>query len=405
MKEWKLDKIALATGAFSTIYGCSTPVELTIKNNTAMPLTATIEVYEKNNQKEPNDIGIGEISPGSNIISDFKVANNGSFIVKGASQGNIPISNSGRISVTNSKNTLKREVTLNTTVKQLDSSSAMDTISSSFKKIGLDLGATPLPLKTALETRIGALVVADRGTSTQPGQIYYSVAPNVFGVKVMRVDEVDHLDTEESNQIDSTGATAITASLQFGPFGSFGAAYKANSVYQFRWRLKGFGPLQKIEDTQLDPSKLLGKLSTEQIYQIKSSLQNHPSAKVYYINSYYYLRQAELTVREAKEAKGEAAGTGLVYSAGTTYTFNDTSEAKYSYGPVVLNYWGEEFNLLEVVNPQKNITTIAGTPETGKETIPLLTPTMRSKTDLSNLNIGDGVFAPPVSEKQTQTHD
>ena len=63
-------------------------------------------------------------------------------------------------------------------------------------------------------------------------------------------------------------------------------------------------------------------------------------------------------------------------SGGSAFTFENSQEQHKSYGPVVLNYWGNEFDLIEISNPRKNVKTISGEPAVSTEDVPILVPTV-----------------------------
>ena len=150
----------------------------------------------------------------------------------------------------------------------------------------------------------------------------------------------------------------------------------------------------ETESPDKDPIIQWSKLPTAHINQIKATLKNNPNARIYYINKFYVLSSAELKTKEGKLITGTAEiNASSVLIGNSAFTFKDSQEDTRHYGQVVLNYWGDEFNLIEVYNPLNNIRTISGEPTliTAKQSI--LTPTLQPAEPLSTYEITEGVFA------------
>jgi len=363
------------------LVSCTTTVDLNVKNGTSAPITSTVVVKDKNGIRSGPDLSMGIIGVDGEESLTFKIKPKGSFEVMGST--NAKISSSGIITVLSDPDPFVREVVLNSQVKSLDDSTSLNEISSSFKKLGTDIGAYPLPLRAALDTKIGSLIVAERGDVNTPGKIYLSIPPNVFGVKELKLEDVPRIPTEEISETEISGSTATQASVQYSTLGGFNAGFKSDSVYKLKWFLTGFGVMQKAEDPDKSPAKMFRNLDKDYIEQIKSTLKKHPRAKIIYVNSFYVLDRARLTIQEAQVASGEVNLDTVVMSAGTAFSFENSQEQHKSYGPVVLNYWGDEFDLIEVANPLKNVKTITGDPEITTMDTPLLLPTVEGAAPVS----------------------
>jgi hypothetical protein len=120
-------------------------------------------------------------------------------------------------------------------------------------------------------------------------------------------------------------------------------------VYELKWVLRGFGHINKKEYPQKDPVTQFNRLSNEHKNQIKNIVKNNPKAKIYYINKAYVLDRAEMFVKEATElSAGAEVDAASIIKGSTAYTFKNSTETTNGYGPVVLNYWGDEYYLSEI---------------------------------------------------------
>lgn len=353
--------------------GCTNTVELTVKNETNQPITPKIILKDENGTRSQNGLSLGVLNANEQASITFEAKPNSTFEVAGFTNAKIATSNS--ITVLSKPDPFQKSVTLRPTAKVIDDSTSLETISQSFKKLGTDLGAYPLPLNTALKTTIGSLVVAERGSDNAPGKIYLTIPPNVFGVKQLTLEDVPKIPTEEISETEISGTGATSASGQYTALAGFDTGFKSDSVYRLKWFLSGFGVMKKIEDPSKNPAKMFNELDVNYLNQIKSTLRRYPKSKIYYINSYYVLNNARLTIKEARKADMNADMDAIVVNGNTAYTFNNTQEQHKSFGPVVLNYWGDEYDLIEIANPLKNVTTISGTPKTSVEATRLLVPT------------------------------
>jgi len=210
---------------------------------------------------------------------------------------------------------------------------------SSFGKIGNDIGAPPLDLKTALTSIIGAVVVAIPGEKDARGEIIYTIDPDSLKITKMKIDDIVFDDNNNENSVIITGEYAVNASINIPMIAKFGADFKKTSLYQMKWKISGFGQKYKIETT--DPMEKIKLLSRTQREQIKNAQKNSPNSKIYYINAFYVVKNASLYIKEAKLLSyGIDTTATSVVSAQGVYTFDKTEEIIKTYSLQVLNFWG-----------------------------------------------------------------
>jgi len=338
----------LAAIALLTSSSCTTLVQLTVKNESQAALAGGVDVRDKNGVRT-KEIQLGRIEPGAEHYQEFKVKNGSSFKVIGTLPGSAVVDPGNLVSVTGDQDPFPKTVSLQSRSRNLDDSTSFKTISQSFKNTGTDVGARPLGLENALQTRLGALIVAvPRGEGQEP-EILYSIDPKTLGVQVNTLDDVRFPGTNEVEEVNIKGQVATNASGSYGPLAHFGVNFHNDSVYELRWVLRGFGTYVKKEDSAKDYAVQYNLLPEEHRQQIAAHLEERPEAQIFYVNELYVLRNADLFIREAKKlsASAEFDAASLV-SGSTAYTFENTNEKNHNYGPVALNYWGVRLMPLEV---------------------------------------------------------
>lgn len=332
------------------ITGCSATVNLIVQNEEKYPLSAKVIVNdEKGFEKE--SVSIGEIKGNTEARNSFKVKNGNSFKVL----ANIPESGivySGeQITVTGEVDPFKKEVVIKNRNKSLEDNKSFETLSRSFKNTGDDIGARPLDLQNALDTRFGALVVAIPSSNGIKGKILKSITPRELGVRMMTQEELRYPRTNETEQVEISGTFASKANANYGPIGNFGFAFDSESVYQMKWVLRGFGSINKLEDIEKSVQTQFNAMKEIVRSDIVDILRKNPTAKLYYINQMYVLERAEMFIKKARKVQANAEfDAANIVSGSAVYTFKEAEEKNNGYGPVAINYWGEELGLANIKN-------------------------------------------------------
>jgi hypothetical protein len=345
MRNWAI----FVTGIILPLAGCATQVDLTVRNISKTPMAVRVELTRAGGVRE-GAVELGEVEANASAQRTFKVASGGSFDVVATVFTQRVVYRSPAFSVTGDRMVKTVEVKPSN-AQQLDDDASLRSVANSFKNLGPDIGADPLELKNALETRVGAVIVAVPGDANTPGKRLYVVSPAILGVRVMTLDDVRFPSTEESRQTFISGKVATELKGSCGPIAHFGFAWKQDSFYEMHWELRGYGMVDKLEDPQKNPAVLFSRLSDEDMQYITAAIKEYPRAKIYYINEVYVLERAELTIKEGED---DTAGTDVdvadLITANGVYTFKRSKEQKSSYGPVALNYSGIEYALLTIPN-------------------------------------------------------
>lgn len=371
--------------------GCATTVNLAVKNADTIPMNVAVDIRNKGGAST-GTISVGDIPPGGDGNQTFEVKNGGSFAVSGSVSSGVKVFSGGYITVTGAQDPLEKEIILKSDCREIDDKKALEILSKSFKNLGPDIGAYPLGVKNALNTMIGALVVAKQSnvdSKIGASEILYTVTPGIFGVYVMMLDDVSFPQTNETQQVLMSGSVSTQVAGSYGPIANFGINWDQSGVYELKWVLRGFGHINKKEDPQKDPVAQFNRLSNDHKNQIKNIIKKNPTAKIYYINRAYVLNRAEMFVKEAKElSAGAEVDAASVIKGSTAYTFKNSTETTNGYGPVVINYWGDEYYLIEIPkNIASGVKTLSGinlnqifsdNASKDKKEISLLVPTGRS---------------------------
>jgi hypothetical protein len=341
--------LLIALIVFATLTtGCKTTVNQIVKNGGTVPLDIVINVEDGNGIRKAIH-SIGEIPAGGETTKTFEV-DNGDFFLLYASFGGAVVYKSPEVLVSGKVNPYKpAEIIAKPTCRNVDDELAFSTISKSFGDLGPDIGARPIGLKDALATKIGSLVVAIPfdADSARKGEILKVVTPEVLGVKVMTLDDVEFPSTLESQTVVISGSASLKANTSYGPIAHFELTLTNDSTYELKWMLKGFGQINKKEDPTKIPDDQINTLSENTKAQIKATLDDNPLAKIYYINSAYVVKDATMFFKEGKSGgidSGLDAANFLTLKG--VVTFKESKENNKSYGPVVLNYYGNEYKLI-----------------------------------------------------------
>ncbi|OJJ16727.1 hypothetical protein BKI52_33000 [marine bacterium AO1-C] len=321
------------------LYGCNTiNVKLTVKN--AENFDQQVKVIIKSPKASEKSFGILEAN--ATDMFTFQANKKSDFEVQ-SSQPNSPIIfKSGNISISPGVKTFEKTITLKKQGRALDDSKALNTLSASFKRLGPNIGANPLGLGNALKTIIGALVVVETYTN-KPPRILKIVSPNILGVKVITLNDIAFPPTNESEKVEISGNNAIQAGVDIPLVAKFGFNFSKSSVYQMRWIMRGFGERIKEEDPEKNPAKKIAELNPDDQKEIEKLLAKNDRVKLYYINRYYVLKSAEAFVKKAKKLNTASNfNFSNIVTADGVFTFENSTEENKGYGPVVLNYWGNE---------------------------------------------------------------
>jgi hypothetical protein len=305
-----------------------------------------VQIADKNGVKE-QEISLGDIDSNATCKKTFKVQNGGSFSVYASIPQSALVFKSSAVTVTGDQDPFERSIVLKDQCQILDDTKSLSTLSQSFKNLGDNIGAEPLDLKNALQTRIGALIVAVPPGADKKARILSVLTPGQLGVKVLGLDDISYPGTNETQEIMMSGKVATKADATIGPLAHFGFTFDSENLYNLKWVMRGFGQVAKAEDVDKNYIVQFNALDEDIKDNIKSLLKANADARLYYINSFYVLQKAELFVRAAtKLNSGADLNASNVVTGNAVYSFEHSQEQNNGYGPVVLNYWGSEFTLM-----------------------------------------------------------
>jgi hypothetical protein len=324
------------------MWGRKTPVELSLRNKADVAVDPRVEVQSKTGARLET-INAGSLEPNATSPVKLTVKNGNAIQVMAALPTSVDIYRSALLTITGDEKPTRRNFDLVVQGRTVDDSQALQKLSKSFKALGDDIGAAPLTLQNALATRIGALIVAIPAVANREAKILHVVEPNVLGVKVLQLEDVQFPNTNETETVTISGSSAIKATANVA-VASFGFSWESSKVYQMKWVLRGFGQVNKIEDPTKSYIAQFNALAPERKAAIRGLLDANTDAKIYYVNRMYVIERAELFVKEGQKVvgSGQLSASSVVTASGA-YSFENVAEQNKGYGPVVLNYWGDEF--------------------------------------------------------------
>ena len=332
--------------------GCTTTVNLAVKNADLIPMNVAVDIKNKAGASTER-INVGSIPPGGGGKKTFEVQDGGSFVVSGFVPSGVKVFNGQDVMVAGDKNPFEKRIILKSNYLELDDHKALKILSKSFKRLGADPSAIPLGLETAVENMIGALVVAkpmnNNNKTASPKEVLYTVAPGAFGVYQMSLKDVSFPKTKAIQKVVISGSASEKASSSYGALAHFGNKWDKNGVYELKWVLKGFGQIEKKESAQNDSVTQFSRLSNYHKNQIQNIVDNNSTAKIYFINKAFVMKRAQLFIKKAKKlSAGVVVDEATVVKGSAAYSFRKNTKSKMGYGPVVINYWGDEYSLIEL---------------------------------------------------------
>jgi hypothetical protein len=348
------------------VSGCSTTVKFAATNGEKWPVNIIAVVKDKNGSTQ-KEIDIGLLQTQQTLNQDFEVDNDGQFEIV-ANKPDSAVIFKERRSVTGKPDPDHELVTIFNQSITLDETRSLNILSDSFKKLGDDIGASPRDLKDSLETVFGAIVVAIPNANDKPGKILRTVTPVELGVQQATLNDIPIFQNNESQKTTLTGTSALQAKTEIGPYAAFGGQYDLAKLYTLEWNLRGFGIVQKHEDQNRQYVIQLKKLPLEVRQDLYDILHNNSSAKLYYINKMYVIRQADLTIKEHRKVdnKGNFNVANIVTASGV-FSNDFSNETTKHYGDVVLNFFGDVLGsnipLTESAESQINNATLKPTGE------------------------------------------
>ena len=337
--------------------GCKTLVKLNIKNLEDYPISVTVNKFDDEGLKLPAE-SIGDISAKGIDNYDFKIENGGAFTVSGEFVNSAEIYKSGEMTVSGDIDPFVKDINIKNQGKSsVSDRNAISSLSKTFKYFGPDRGAYAIPsLNSVLQTKFGALVVAVPGGNNTAGSEIVSITPNILGVKVIDLKNFQYPLTEESDSVEISGKAAISVAAAYGPIAKFDFNYQEDNYYKMDTVFKGFGIYPKVEDPNKSPAKQISLLSKEHRNKIINALKANKTARAYYINNMFVIREASMKLTTARKlSSGVEVDAANFVEANGVYTFKEAKSDTKSYPAVVINYWGEEF-VLPSDNVQYNST-------------------------------------------------
>lgn len=334
--------LALLTFVVSTTVpfanGCSTKVNVTVKNPTKETQSVTATIKYKGSTKQ--EITLGTVEAGKDVKSSFDVKRNRDLVLSSSTKG-YETWKSNPITITAKPNPRNVEEEINLTAQLVDEARSEQTVIDEFLKIGKNYGLLPVQAKQAVDTYLGALLlIIPPSDAGQEGEILFRVPPSEFlGVTGER--PITYANTNSSYQIQITGTSALRVALIF-PILSFGVAYNKESLYEVKWSLKGFGNVLVTEPDNWQVYTAVSSLPNAHKAAINQLMASNSSAVLLYVNRLYAIRDGSLSRRQGRKL---SAGTSLTASTFLTnngaWTFSETVEESKDFAEVVLNIGGE----------------------------------------------------------------
>lgn len=323
------------------IAGCLKTVSLTVRNPTDAPHEVSVTVISKAGMRDPNPLQMGRVAPDQSLNRRFDVDNGGGFEVRSRLRNSAHVFKRHLSVTSRDPNPYPVTIDLEIQGQWVDESLQLSTIQGAFSDMGPNLGFRPIPVKNALETVFGALMIVLPPEKEKPAKKLFTLTPAQFGTPV-KLSDFEYPDN--GNTFKSYITQTIEAKVSATPlFGKLGLTMETGSAYEVEWSMSRYGMILKPEPADWSYLQGFSKLSLDVRMKILKLLADNPSAKLLYVNEMYVLNRASFrTKRGHKVSAGAEIGAASIVTASGTYDFSKSQLRKKEFNTTVLNAVGIE---------------------------------------------------------------
>jgi hypothetical protein len=331
---------------------CTTTVNLTAKNVETFPQDVRVVTKDKSGQVD-HRLSIGSVNPGGQILKTFDVEKGGEFTVTSRIPRSPDIFETSQTVSRHDPDPLNVTIDLVKQGEFLDDSSAIQTISDSFRKLGPNVGAYPLSTANALQTTLGALIVVTPGSGANEGAVHHKLNPGFFS-RATTLTEFRYPDNEDKNSVKISGKSAVNLSSSFPMWGNAGFATSSDSIYEVDWILEGFGMFEKMEENDWNYLSAYNKLRPDIKRALAVTLEKNPGSTIMYVNRIYVVKRAQMTVKQGTKLDATARlDAGSVITGSGVYSFGKQQGQVLRFDESVLNYGGLMFTpVIKITGPK-----------------------------------------------------
>jgi hypothetical protein len=318
--------------------GCTTTVNLTVKNPTRESQSVIAAIKDKGATKQ--ELNLGTLEPGKDVKSTFPVEHDKDLAVSSTARGYVAW-RSTPVTITSAPDPRNLDETINLSAQYVDEASAVQTVIDDFSRIGKNYQLLPIQARQAVDKYLGALLVmVPPQEGGHGGMVLFRIPPSQFlGISGER--SITYADTNSSHQTQMPGWSAQRLSDSF-PILKFGTDYSYDSLYDLRWSLKGFGDILAAEPPTWSLFTAIDDLSDTQKAAIDELMMVNPSTVLLYINRIYAVRDGYISRKHGRKLEpGATLDASSYLTPSGAWTFSDSATDTKHFAEAVLYMGGE----------------------------------------------------------------
>ncbi len=324
--------------AVLVITGCTTTVNLSVKNPTRESQSVIAAIKDKGATKQ--ELNLGTVEAGKDIKSTFPVEHNRDLAVSSTMRGYVAW-RSTPVTITSAPDPRNLDETISLSAQYVDEASAIQTVVDDFSRIGRNYRLLTIQARQAVDKYLGALLVMiPPQEGGQEGMVLYRIPPSQF-VGISGERSIKYADTNSSHQAQMSGWSAERLSHAF-PLLKFGTDYNYDSLYDLRWTLKGFGDISVAEPSTWSLFTAIDDLSDMQKAAIEELMMVNPSAVLLYVNRVYAIREGNISRKQGRKLEpGATLDSSSYLTPSGAWTFSESAADTKQFAEAVLNMGGE----------------------------------------------------------------
>jgi hypothetical protein len=326
------------------VVGCKSTVNLTARNYTTIPQNVRVVVKDADGL-EKRTLHLGTVSTQGVATVSFKAKEGNQLLTAWGVPGSADLDSDLRS--VGSQDPMNLTIDLTTgSARLLDDREAVAKISSALSLLGPNRGYQPKPLKDALASLYGALIIF---TPPKEGESYglthYRITPANFSSEI-QLGEFEFPDNTKRDSVEITSGSSGNVGVSVPVYGSLEIDTQQEGVYRVKYDLERYGGKERRDPPNWDLTTALTKLAPQTKKELLNVLKLHPDAKGIYVTTLYVVKRAHFEVYKAQKLTTAAKASGAsVVTASGAWEFASAMSSVYDLNENVLNYGGIIFDL------------------------------------------------------------
>lgn len=320
---------------------CTTTVSLKLKNPTDVAQSPRV-IVQNDKGIEKETFPLGTLQPKGELLREFKVPHSSNVVIKSSTDMGYDVCDLPPYSIPTKPDPYTLSVDLCVAGNWLPSDSqGITDIRKALSDLGPNVGFTPVSLKDGLSTWFGALAVLVPASKDRPKRLLYLIQPARFTGKAITLDEFQYPFTVSSKTTQVIGKSSAGVAASVPLYGSVGVDTNSESLYNLRWEMNGYGPVERKDSADWSLIKAITSLPVREKKLLYDILNEEKDAVLLYIYKIYVIKNADFRVKEGKKLSTTAKLTASTFlTTNGAWSFDSSDEAHQQFQELVLNIEG-----------------------------------------------------------------